>query len=81
MNLEEHINKARLDYPNGYSDYIAKYPTDTIELWKGIYEDGKVDEVNGYKFDFKEMSYMRRWNKEKFWAFMGSVEFNIERNK
>ena len=81
MTLEEHINKAREDYPNGYSDYIAKYPTDTIDLWISNYPVGDVDTVNGYTFDRAEMSIMDMWEKEKFYSFIGLTEYNIQLNK
>ena len=77
MTLQEEIQKARQDYPNGYSDYITKYPTDTIELWITNYSDGRVEEANGSRFDKSEMSIMDMWEAEKFYTFMGLTEYNI----
>jgi hypothetical protein len=74
MELNDYIQQAREQYPNGYSDYINKYPTDTIDLWLSIYKDTER-EVNGFLYNKSELSIMDMWDKDKLWTFLGEIEY------
>lgn len=74
MGINEYIQQAREDYPNGYSDYINKYPTDTVDVWVRIYKDREI-EVNGFLYNASELSIMDMWENDKLWTFLGNVEY------
>ncbi len=83
MELNEYINKVRQEFPNGFSDYVKEHG-DNTEWWFQHYKSGNlVEQVNEYTFDYSEMAMMSNWENEKWWAFMGNVEyeFNQEYNK
>ena len=80
MTLNEYIAQAEQEYPNGYSDYIAKYPEDTPEAWELNLDmrenrEIKVNDVLTIK-SFKDMP---NWDKNILWTFLGWVEYNFNK--
>lgn len=81
MRIEAYITQAKEDYPSGYSDYISKYPNETPDRWAMSYEDGRVETVKGYSFEVKDILEMDKWDNDRFWTFMGFVDYNYYNNK
>ena len=79
--MEINIDKAKADYPNGFSDYLTKYPQDTKKTWSIVMKDSEPRIHNGFNFEPKEYQDMDTWPNEKFWTFITLVEENIENNK
>jgi hypothetical protein len=75
MTRIDYIEAAERDYPNGYSDYITKYPEDTVEVWEDVLQNiyGGVIKVND-NFIIKSFMDMPEWDKNKLWVFLAHVE-------
>jgi hypothetical protein len=77
MTMAECLEQAERDYPNGYSDYITKYPTDTVAQWEDVLQNiyGGEIKVNDM-FIIKSFIDMPNWDKNKLWVFLAHVEYN-----
>lgn len=82
MELNEYIEQAERDYPNGYADYIAKYPEDTPEAWELNLElhDNREMVVNDF-WIIKTFADMAEWDNNKMWTFLGWLEYNHNKTK
>jgi hypothetical protein len=81
MTLEEYIQKAREEYPNGYSDYLINDPEGTPDAWVSIWYPESVKVYNGYRYDRSEMSIIDLWELEKFHTFIGGSDYEFEQHK
>jgi hypothetical protein len=79
MELNDYISKAKQDFPNGFSDYIKEHG-DKTEWWFQFYKrNNLVEQINGYTFDYSEMAMMSHWDNEKWWTFMGNVDYDFDK--
>lgn len=77
MEITSYIEQAKVTYPNGYADYITKYPQDTPISWNDIFDIGYSKEVKvGEFFTITDFSDMDTWSNEKLWTFLGWIEYN-----
>ena len=82
MNLNDYIAQAKKDYPNGYSDYIAKNPEDTPEVWElnlDMRENREI-RVNDV-ITIRSFKDMPNWDNNILWALIGSVEYQFNKLK
>ena len=82
MELKDYITQAEQEYPNGYADYIKKYPNDTPEIWQAILE-ATPEKVIKYNDNLNINSFldMAEWDNNKLWTVLGTVEYNYKTNK
>lgn len=82
MELKDYVEVAKGKYPNGYSDYIVANPDDTIESWYQLYKSMNISKVVGdTTFDINEIALMDKWPNEKFWLFVGDINYQFESTK
>jgi hypothetical protein len=82
MELNDYVEIARGKYPNGYSDYIAANPEDTMNAWYELYKAMNISKiVEGQTFDVNEIVLMENWTNEKFWLFIGDINREFDSNK
>jgi len=82
MELKDYVEVAKSKYPNGYSDYIAANPADTIESWYQLYKSMNISKVvEDTTFDINEIALMDKWSNEKFWLFLGDINYQFETTK
>lgn len=80
MEMNEYIEQVKVEYPNGYSDYIKANPSDGVEMWKNIYRSMNVSrQVGEYLFDYNSISDMENWESEKFWTFIGEIRHSAKK--
>lgn len=78
MEMNEYIEQAKVEYPNGYSDYIKAHPSDGVDMWKIIYKSMNVSrQVGEYLFDYNSISDMENWESDKFWTFIGEIRHSV----
>lgn len=80
MKIEAYITQAKEDYPNGYSDYISKYPNETPDRWAMNFDEGRVEKAGDYTFALKDILEMNNWEPDRFWTFMALVDYNYYNN-
>ena len=79
MELKDYVEIAKNKYPNGYSDYIAMNPEDTVDSWYQLYKGMNTSKVvEGNTFDINEIVVMDKWPNEKFWLFIGDINHEFE---
>lgn len=72
--MEINIDKARAEFPNGYSDYLITNPTGTPERWAKALRGAETTNHNGFLFNEAEFVIMDKWENEKFWTFITIVK-------
>ena len=80
LQLQEFIIKAKHDFPNGFQDYVEQNGDKTNWWVKHYKSNNLVEEINGYRFDHLEMAKMSQWDNEKWWTFMGYVDFEFHQS-
>jgi hypothetical protein len=80
MTMADYIAQAEREFPNGYSDYITKCPSDTLEIWEDVLQNiyGGEIKVND-NFIVKSFSDMASWDNNKLWVFLAHIDYNANK--
>ena len=76
------MKQAEREFPNGYADYIAKFPEDTPESWElnlDLYENQEMHITDFWTI--KTFADMADWDNNRLWAFLGWLEFKHNKGK
>ena len=76
--MDINTDKAKADFPNGYSDYLITNPTGTPDRWYKALRGSEPTTYNGFNFDESEYVIMDKWSNEKFWTFITLIKSELE---